>query len=227
MRMSTISDVGKRQFRSRFVMGVPSSRRPWSRPSTTLASFSHASQWTFRFPSRSSLRDRPSFVRPPRFPILPAGSITYCVATASDIVLGFDSLHAVRRYFPFPLCRRGEAETGSSLCGHSTGHAGEVEEVNRRARNLLPQVVISHIPGCAMIWFGAAICLNAGRQGPSISLLAAPSNSALTLRIEPGLRTPPGTPHRGRGRGASIGVRCPMGRPRRVAGRSTGPSGSQ
>ena len=108
--------------------------------------FRHASQWTFRFPSRSSLRDRPSFVRPPRFPILPAGSITYCVATASDIVLGFDFLHAVRRYFPFPLCRRGEAETGSSLCGHSTGHAGEVEEVNRRARNLLPQVVISHIP---------------------------------------------------------------------------------
>src|SRR6516162_4213711 len=66
--------------------------------------FRHASQWTFRFPSRSSLRDRPSFVRPPRFPILPAGSITYCVATASDIVLGFDSLHAVRRYFPFPPC---------------------------------------------------------------------------------------------------------------------------
>ena len=32
-----------------------------------------------------------------------------------------------------------------------------------------------------MIWFGAAICLNAGRQGPSISLIAAPSNSALTL----------------------------------------------
>ena len=50
VRMSTISDVGKRQFRSRFVMGVPSSRRPWSRPSTTLAAFVMSRNGRFDFP---------------------------------------------------------------------------------------------------------------------------------------------------------------------------------
>jgi hypothetical protein len=155
LRMSTISDVGKRQFRCRFVMGVPSSRRPWSLLQRLLPLSSRLAMDVSI--SLGQLAQRAAKLR--EAPKVPDTSRWF-----HHVLCG----HGLRYRARIRLPARGSPVFPVSPCAVA----------GKRKREAASAVSRS----ATQARWRRPTAGPAGRQDPSISLLAAPSNSALTLR---------------------------------------------